>query len=125
MYALGLVEHTLPGWAPTVIDGGLKTPRQTMKAPLVASKAAREFAHWLREIEEDRFESYTDRQLSTRYAEFCDAFDLTPTPENRMRDELKKLSGINREIIDGRGPDGKRRRAALWTVSAVRRRKAA
>lgn len=120
------IALSLPGWAPLLIDGGVKTPREVMKAPLVASKAAREFSVWLRGLEENRLDFYTDRQLATRYAEFCEVHDLTPSPENLMRDALKKLSGIEREIVDGKDASGKRRRVAHWIVSIpAKRRRAA
>lgn len=62
---------------------------------------------------------YDDAQLRQLYLEHCARYDLEPTPENMMRDELKTMPGIWKKQFNEQrgGSGGKRKRNFKWMLA--------
>jgi hypothetical protein len=79
-------------------------------------EAAERFVVWLRAFDLVR-EPLTDEDVTTLYAEFCEADYRQPTAENLLKGELKNLKGVTWSKPRTDGDDGKVKRQTRWLIT--------
>lgn len=75
--------------------------------------AARKFQAWL--LETGRIGKWSSDEMRRFYVAHCSAEKISPTPENVLREALKRLNGVSRVNDDVR-IKGKRKRAVVWCI---------
>lgn len=60
---------------------------------------------------------FSNEALTESYLAFCHAANRAPSPENFVRQALRRMAGVSTRMVDGRGRDNKRMRYTLWTIA--------